>query len=252
MGGFGVYQNGSAVTLRPSVKRLVALLAVLENTDRIDAAVQLFADLPASRAQGNLRTIIWRLGNDYPNLVVEKGGCLQIGATTIDYQEISRWSLAVVQRMTEDMTLPKNAGKDLLPYWGDTWLIEPREHLHLLQVHALEASAERLLLAGRFGEASDCAMRSSTLDPLRESAVKLLIEVLIREGNVADALVRYKRFSQRLRQEINAEPSMALQALVAPLLATGCRSPQETLARADPKTRMSGSPGGWRMSSRPV
>jgi DNA-binding SARP family transcriptional activator len=252
MGGFGVYRNGSAVTLRPSVKRLVALLGVLDQADRSDVAAQLFADLPPSRAQGNLRTIIWRLSDDDPHLVVEKGGCLHMCASTIDYQEVSKWSLAVVQRTTEDLTLPKNAGKHLLPRWDDLWLIEPREHLHLLQVHALEASAERLLLAGRFGEASDCALRAATLDPLRESAVKLLIEVLIREGNVADALARFSRFSQRLRQEVNAEPSLALQALVAPLFAAGFHNPQETLTRADPMRGMSGSPTLSRPTSRRV
>jgi DNA-binding SARP family transcriptional activator len=231
MGGFGVYRTGSPVTLRPSVKRLVALLAVMEQTDRTDVAGQLFTELPASRAQGNLRTIMWRLSEDFPGLVVDQGGCLYVQATTIDYREVNQWSLSVVQRTAEDFVLPKNAGKDLLPTWGDPWLIDPREHLHLLQVHALETSAERFLLAGRFGEASDCALRAATLDPLRESAVKLLIEVLIRQGNVADALGRYSDFSQRLRREINAEPSLALQALVAPLFAAGCRNPQDVLAR---------------------
>jgi DNA-binding SARP family transcriptional activator len=208
----------------------VALLAVMEQADRTDAAAQLFAELPASRAQGNLRTIIWRLNEDFPDLVVEEGGSLRLRATTIDYQEVSQWSLAMVQRVPHSLTMPKHAGKDLSPSWGDTWLIEPREHVHLLQVHALEASAERLLLAGRFGEASDCALRATTLDPLRESAVRLLIEVLIREGNVADALSRYARFSQRLRREINAEPGLALRSLVAPLLAAGYRNPQRVLA----------------------
>jgi DNA-binding SARP family transcriptional activator len=123
--------------------------------------------------------------------------------------------------------MPRVAGKDLLPSWGDLWLIEPREHLHMLQVHALEASSERFLLAGRFGEASDCALRAATLDPLRESAVRLLIEVLIREGNIADALARYLRFSQRLQREVNAEPGVALKSLVAPLLAAGYTYPRQ-------------------------
>ena len=229
MGGFGVYRDGSPVTLRPSVRRLVALLAITEETERADVAAKLFTELSMSRAKDNLRTILWRLSDDYPDLIAERGGCLHIRATAIDYRDVSQWSLAVVQRTADDLTLPRHAGKDLLPSWGDMWLIEPREHLHLLQVHALEASAERFLLAGRFGEASDCAMRAATLDPLRESAVKLLIEVLIREGNVAEALGRYNKFSQRLRLEINAEPGFALRALVAPLFSAGYRNPKAVI-----------------------
>ena len=238
MGGFGVSQNGLPVALRPSVRRLVALLAITEEAARADVAAQLFSEVPASRAQSNLRTILWRLSHDLPDLVVEQSGYLHIGGTASDYQEISEWSLAVVQRRADDLILPKHAGKDLLPNWGDTWLIEPREHLHLLQVHALEASAERFLLAGRFGEASDAAMRAAALDPLRESAVKLLIEVLIREGNVAEALMRYSKFAERLRLEINAEPGLTLRALVAPLLLPGSRNPQRVVPPRSKKNEL--------------
>jgi DNA-binding SARP family transcriptional activator len=230
MGGFGVYHNGLPVILRPSVRRLVALLAITGEADRADVAAQLFSELPGSRAQSNLRTILWRLSDDFSDLVVEQRGYLHVGATAIDYQEVSEWSLAVVQRRADDLILPKHAGKNLLPNWGDTWLIEPREHLHLLQVHALEASAERFLLAGRFGEASDAAMRAAALDPLRESAVRLLIEVLIREGNIAEASMRYRKFAQRLRLEINAEPGVTLRALVAPHLSAVYRNPHGALS----------------------
>ena len=225
LGGFGVYRNGCPVTLRPSGRRLVALVAVMEETDKRDVAGQLFAELPAFRAQGNLRTIMWRLSDDFPDLVAEQGGFLHIRAK-IDYHEVTKWSLAVVQRTTDGFPVPQQAGKNLLPSWGETWLIEPREHLHLLQVHALEACAERFLSAGRFGEASDCAIRAAALDPLRESAVKLLIDVLIREGNIAEALHQYSRFSQLLFREIHAEPGIALRALVAPLFAAGYATPR--------------------------
>lgn len=230
LGGFSVRSAGVPIVLRPSVRRLVALLAVTEEADRVDVAATLFSELPAQRAQGNLRTILWRLQDDFDGLVREQAGCLTVQASSVDYHEVHTWSLAVVQRVDVDIRLPREAGRDLLPTWGEPWLIEPREHLHLLQVHALEAAAERFLLAGRFGEASDCALRASILDPLRESAIKLLIDVLVREGNVADALSRYARFAQRLRQEVNAEPGIALKSLVAPLLAAGYRYPHSRTA----------------------
>jgi DNA-binding SARP family transcriptional activator len=227
MGRFSLHRRERVATLRPSVRRLVALLAVNGEVDRIDAAAALFADLSSARAQGNLRTILWRLQEDCADLVADDGGFLRLVSAEVDYAAVNDWSLAVIHRTADGPAMPMSAGRDLLPTWGEAWLVEPREPLHLLQVHALEASAERFLLAGRFGEASDCALRAATLDPLRESAVKLLIEVLIREGNIADALNRYNRFAHRLHREVNAEPSMALRALVAPLLAAGYTYPRQ-------------------------
>jgi len=114
-----------------------------------------------------------------------------------------------------------------LPGWGDYWLVDPREELRLLQLYALEASAQRLLLAGRFGEAAGLALAAVAVDPLRESANRLLIEIYLRDGNRSDALRQFGKYEQLLRQETGTEPGPGLTALAGSFLAP--RSPASTV-----------------------
>ncbi len=190
MGGFGVRRGLRRLQLRPSTRRLIALLAVEGAIARDDAAVRLYEDQRLDRAYANLRTIMWRLRVDANGLVIEEADGLRIDADIVDFQEAVRWSSAMLQREAPPTAPPPFIGRRLLPGWSEPWLVAPREHLHLLQLHALDAAAERLLMAGRFGEAAASALLAVTMDPLRESSNRLLVEVLIREGNVADGLNR--------------------------------------------------------------
>ncbi|MGH4010092.1 MAG: AfsR/SARP family transcriptional regulator [Pseudonocardiaceae bacterium] len=100
------------------------------------------------------------------------------------------------------------------PGWGDDWLVESREELRLLQLYALEAASQRLLVAGRFGEAAGLALAALGLDPLRESANRLLIEIHLRDGNRPDALRQFHKYQQRLRLEMDIAPGPSLTALI--------------------------------------
>jgi DNA-binding SARP family transcriptional activator len=192
---------------------------------REDAAVWLFADHTLDRAHANLRTIMWRLREDASGLVVEEADGLRIDADVVDFQEAFVWSSSMVQREVPPTAPPAFVGRRLLPGWSEHWLVGPREHLHLLQLHALDAAAERLMMAGRFGEAAASALVAVTMDALRESSNRLLIEVLIREGNVADGLRSYEAYERLLAAEMHAKPGVAVQTLVAPLLAAGYVAP---------------------------
>jgi DNA-binding SARP family transcriptional activator len=78
-----------------------------------------------------------------------------------------------------------------------------------------------MLLAGRVGEACEAALTAIALDPLRESAVRLLIDVHLRGGNTVEAVRCYRRFSDLLSREIGADPSPALVAMIAGHLSSG-------------------------------
>jgi DNA-binding SARP family transcriptional activator len=225
LGGFGVRRGLKRLQLRPSTRTLIALLAIEGAIARGDAAVRLYEDSRVERAYANLRTIMWRLREDDNGLVVEEGDGLRIDADLVDYQEALGWSMSMVRREVPPTAPPPFIGRRLLPGWSEPWLIAPREYLHLLQLHALDAAAERLLAAGRFGEASVSALLAVTMDALRESSNRLLIEALIREGNIAEGLRRYKAYERILANEMNAKPGAAVQSLVAPLIAAGYVAP---------------------------
>ncbi|HYT89116.1 MAG TPA: bacterial transcriptional activator domain-containing protein [Gemmataceae bacterium] len=232
MGGFGVRRGLRRLQLRPSTRRLIALLAVEGAIARDDAAVRLYEDQRLDRAYANLRTIMWRLRVDANGLVIEEADGLRIDADIVDFQEAVRWSSAMLQREAPPTAPPPFIGRRLLPGWSEPWLVAPREHLHLLQLHALDAAAERLLMAGRFGEAAASALLAVTMDPLRESSNRLLVEVLIREGNVADGLRSYEAYRRLLAEEVNAEPGPAIQSLISPLLAAGYVTPRAIANRS--------------------
>ncbi|TDO30247.1 DNA-binding SARP family transcriptional activator [Kribbella sp. VKM Ac-2527] len=225
LGGFGVRRGQRRLNLRPSARRLVALLAVEGASARSDVAARLFEDHTFERASANLRTIMWRVRKDASGLIFEEADGLWIDADYVDLDEVLRWSQATIQREASLASPPPQIGRELLPGWGEPWLVAPREHLHMLQLHALEASAERLLMAGRFGEAAANALCAVSMDNLRETSNRLLIEILIREGNIADGLRRYREYERMFSSEMNAKPGIAMQTLVAPLLAAGYIAP---------------------------
>jgi DNA-binding SARP family transcriptional activator len=112
------------------------------------------------------------------------------------------------------MPLPHGVALELLPGWADDWLIEAREELRLLQLYAFETCAQRLLQGGRCGEAAGLALNALNLDPLRESANRILIEIHLRDGNRLDALRQFRKYEQLLRRELDIEPGPTLTALV--------------------------------------
>jgi DNA-binding SARP family transcriptional activator len=105
--------------------------------------------------------------------------------------------------------------RELLPGWDEPWVLSARTELDLLRIHALEAAGAALLLSGRVGEACEAALAAVALDPLRESATRLLIDVHLRGGNTVDALRCYQRFAALLNQEIDVRPGPAITSVIA-------------------------------------
>jgi DNA-binding SARP family transcriptional activator len=151
-----------------------------------------------------------------PNLVVIEGDELRLGDLTCDLDVVRDWARRTVVG-EQPWPLPEHASAELLPSWSEEWLIEPREELRLLQLHALELAAQRFLMSGRLAEACSAALSAVMMDPFRESATRLLIEIHIREGNALDALRRYHRYRELLEREVGVDPSPAVMALVASL-----------------------------------
>jgi hypothetical protein len=56
---------------------------------------------------------------------------------------------------------------DLLPGWYDDCVLLERERVRQLHMHALEALAEKLAAAGRYGEAVPAAYAAVVAEPLR-------------------------------------------------------------------------------------
>jgi DNA-binding SARP family transcriptional activator len=117
--------------------------------------------------------------------------------------------------MTEtDIQIFLSRPGELLPGWDDDWLLLERERLLQLRLHGLEAAARRLRTLRRFHLAVDAALLAVRIEPLRESAHRILAELHLDEGNARAARRCYEGFAALLHAEVGIAPSAAFRALV--------------------------------------
>ncbi|WP_157869990.1 MULTISPECIES: bacterial transcriptional activator domain-containing protein [unclassified Streptomyces] len=113
--------------------------------------------------------------------------------------------------------LVESLGEELLPRWPDEWLVLERERWDQVRLHALESLAQRLRRDGEYLAALQTALTATEIDPIRETAHRILIEIHIAEGNTACAVKRYKDYQRLLRRELAVEPSPLMTRLVQDL-----------------------------------
>jgi SARP family transcriptional regulator, regulator of embCAB operon len=104
---------------------------------------------------------------------------------------------------------------DLLPDWYDDWLVDDREGVRQLRLHALEVLSDELSLLGRHAEAIQAALAAVRLEPLRETAHATLIRAHLAEGNRSEARRQYYRCRDLLAAELAVEPSESIRRLIS-------------------------------------
>jgi DNA-binding SARP family transcriptional activator len=215
LGNFRVTCGNETLVLSVSCARLVANLAVNGGSSRPNLANRLWPAARPPQNASNLRTTLWRLERSAPGLVRARGSALFLDAGETDVHVLLRWAHEAISNLGQPVSPPLGVGRELLPGWDDPWVAVVRAELHLLRVHALETVGAAFLMAGRVGQACQSALAAVALDPLRESATRLLIEVHLRGGNTVEALRCYDRFAGLLEREIGAAPSPAMSAIIA-------------------------------------
>ena len=217
--GFELSIDGATICLPSYVERVLAYLAVNERAQpRSRVAYQLWIDLPEVRASANLRTALWRGRRVLGGLIVCRGGYLSLdSALDVDVRRLQSQAQRLFDPDSEltdlDVDVSLMVG-DLLPDWSDEWIDVERERLRQLRVHALEAWCKRLMEARRYAEALDVGIQALAVEPLRETAQRLVIEAHLAEGNPAEARRRYHLFRARLLDDLGLEPSIELRELV--------------------------------------
>jgi DNA-binding SARP family transcriptional activator len=225
--GFELDLAGRRLDIAPTAERLIAYLALAGHpVHRTRLAGVLWLDASEHAAASSLRTALWRLRRAGVALRERRDGALSLPAgTRVDLDELSE----IARRLR--VARPGDAlaglgrlvrGTELLPDWDAEWVATDRERYRFLRLGALEHAAEILLARSEPGSALDAALAALGAEPLRESAMRLLVRAHLAEGNVADALVAYSQYRDLLRSELGVRPSRAMEALIAPL-ATGAR-----------------------------
>jgi SARP family transcriptional regulator, regulator of embCAB operon len=99
--------------------------------------------------------------------------------------------------------------RTFLPGETSAWAAGRRAALEATLIRALELAGLSALRIGgsELNTAERAARRLAELAPLRESGTRLLMEVMERRGNRAEALLAYEELRQRLRDELGVGPS---------------------------------------------
>ncbi|WP_081844530.1 BTAD domain-containing putative transcriptional regulator [Cellulomonas sp. URHE0023] len=222
--GFEVRCAGEAVTIPPSSQRLVSFLAFQSKpVGRAYISGTLWLDADEHHASASLRSALWRL---HPlDLVFASNTHLWLNpCVEVDLRRATGQAMGVLRTTSSDDTMVATArelidvGEDLLVGWYDDWVIVERERFRQLRLHAMDRIGEQLIESGRCYDALQVGLAVTTTEPLRESAHRLLVRVHLMQGNVAEAIRQYDMYVALLREEMDVEPSSAIQALVAPYM----------------------------------
>lgn len=223
MGGFEAEVNGSSLLLPLDAQKLVAFLG-LEGRPRSRAYVagRLWSDGSQERAYGNLRSALWRVRKEAGSLVVADSHMVALhpGVHT-DVNEMEDFVARLSQHNVASLDLQVDHRRfrgELLAGWYDEWALVERERVRQMGLHALESIAIGLLSTRRFAHALEAALAAVALEPLRESAHRVVIQIHLSEGNHGEAVRHYEYFSSLLRVELGLRPSPIMDRQMSNLL----------------------------------
>jgi DNA-binding SARP family transcriptional activator len=219
LGGFRVRCANDACPIPMSAQRVLAFVAMHDRPLRRSyVAGVLWSDSSEKNSRASLRSALWRLGRVRCAPMLVRSRYLELSPqVTVDMREIESKAgrLQDDDDDCEEQDLDSvMRSRDLLPGWYDDWVVTERERLRQLRLHALESSCARLILAGRFGRAVQAALVAIQEEPLRETAHRALIQAHLAEGNAAEAVRQYRRYTRMLWEELRLEPSAQTKALV--------------------------------------
>ncbi|MFF8868356.1 BTAD domain-containing putative transcriptional regulator [Streptomyces sp. NPDC015139] len=145
--------------------------------------------------------------------------CPSIEVDLHEIQESARRIIAgPVPRSQDWNRLVGNLSRELLPGWSEDWLNLPRQRWDQLRLYALESLAQQLRTDHQYLDALQAALAAIAVDPFRETAYRIAMEVHIAEGNIASAIKRYQDYRTFLQAELRVTPSQQMTDLLHALL----------------------------------
>ncbi|BCX06083.1 MAG: hypothetical protein KatS3mg053_4021 [Candidatus Roseilinea sp.] len=212
--------------------RLCSLLSYLllhpnERHTRSKLAGLLWPDAPEAAARQNLSAQLWRLhkvlkacagdasiiaGDKHeiwvaaPQLVWSDAAALEQASTALA-QASDRTALDAIRAV---LALYRG---DPLQGLDDEWCAPHHERLRQLQMHALDALAERYLALGDARVALEMTAALVNLEPLYEDAHHRLIRLHVATGHLEEARRCYQHYCHLWKTELGAPPSPRMVAL---------------------------------------
>jgi predicted ATPase/DNA-binding SARP family transcriptional activator len=210
--------NQKSVLAAVPVKGLV-LLAYLfieggEHLREILAA-NLWSEVDPGRARGNLRTLLYDLGKQLPDL-------LEVGRKSVALKDDHAYACDILElKSALEISDPDRQSALLEAYRGDLlagislsdapemneWIFSQQEIWRLRLLESLETLFKRYQATGNAQGAVEALRRQIRIEPWRESSQLALMQQLARQGQLAEALRQYEQLRKTLAEELGVEPS---------------------------------------------
>ena len=217
LGGLGVHP---ADRLSGAGRRVLAYSAVKgPRVNRILMSMRLWPNLDEGHARANLRRALWQIP---PGWVTAQDADVVLEAE-VDLREAYHVASRALSGEPLDADQVELLNRDLLPGWYDDWVVSEQDQYHLRRIQALEEACRTAARSHHFSLATTAGLAAVCAEPLRESAVTVLVEAHVLEGNRVEAARRYQAYRDRLQREIGVEPGRALYDLVTNGVAHGPR-----------------------------
>jgi DNA-binding SARP family transcriptional activator len=221
LGGPYLTVAGQRVEVPEGGKRLLAFVAL--NGGRVErrrAAGMLWPENDDLRAAGNLRSALWRLrGPGCEVLEADKAALWLRAGTSVDVDVMHDWAERLIAGSPAAADLCPVLWRadfvELLPGWYDDWALFERERIRQVLLHALEALTGHLVEQRRWAEAVTVATTTVAVEPLRESAQRVLITAHLAEGNLIEARRAYEAYNTLVRRELGVPPGRPVRELTA-------------------------------------
>jgi DNA-binding SARP family transcriptional activator len=210
MGAFTLEVDGTRVHLGRREERLLAFLAMHGPCHRPFVAGSLWPNSDEARALSNLRAAVLKVRRAASDVLEVDGSMLTLSESVgVDLMELVESVEQIVHHESLDGERAEHllGSGVLLPGWYDDWVMFERERLHHRRVRALELLAALELEAGHADLALAAARDAVALEPLRESAHRLLIRAHLALGNRALAVTVLARYRRDLARDLHIEPS---------------------------------------------
>jgi DNA-binding SARP family transcriptional activator len=217
LGAFALLVGGDRVHLGRREERLVAFLAVHGSCHRPFIAGTLWPNSDEARALSSLRAAVLKVRRAAPDVLDVDGSTLTLfPSVLVDLIDLVESADRVVRNATVDAERAEYllGTAELLPGWYDDWVMFERERLHHQRIRALESLAVHELDAGHADLALTAARDAVVMEPLRESARRLLIRAHLALGNRALAATVFAEYRHDLARDLGIEPSPELLAEV--------------------------------------
>jgi len=222
LGGWRLTCSGRRLQVPYNTQRVLAMLALLGPRPRSLVAGTLWPEQSDSRANGSLRSTLWRLDRATRELLdVDDRSIALRCCVSVDVAEFVSVARSVVNHEQEpnsrQLAVLVDSG-DLLPGWYDEWVLVERDRLRQLRLHALEVLADLFSAAGRLAGGLEAALAAVRLEPNRESAHRVVLRIHLAEGNTVAAVKHFQRYRAHVRSELGMEPSEQMGSLIRPFL----------------------------------